>query len=63
MVYGLTTIGKVEWYEWGSKILVRTQNRDGSWATNSHGTVGQRHRLRPPLLCPGPTWPRTWRPA
>ena len=39
MVYGLTTIGKVDWYDWGSKILVRNQNRDGSWSTNSQGTV------------------------
>jgi hypothetical protein len=34
MVYGLTTIGKVNWYDWGSAILVRTQNRDGSWASD-----------------------------
>jgi len=31
MAYGLATIGKIDWYDWGSKILVRTQNRDGSW--------------------------------
>lgn len=35
MAYGLTTIGRVDWYDWGSKILVRTQNRDGSWT--DHG--------------------------
>jgi hypothetical protein len=34
MVYGLTTMGKVDWYEWGSKILVATQQRDGSWASD-----------------------------
>jgi hypothetical protein len=34
MVYGLTTIGKVDWYEWGSNILVRTQQRDGSWRSD-----------------------------
>ena len=32
MAYGLATIGKVDWYDWGSKLLVRTQNRDGSWS-------------------------------
>lgn len=31
MVYGMTTIGKVDWYDWGSRVLVRTQQRDGSW--------------------------------
>jgi hypothetical protein len=31
MVYGLTTIGKVDWYDWGSKVLVASQQRDGSW--------------------------------
>jgi hypothetical protein len=34
MVFGLTTIGKVDWYEWGSKILVATQQRDGSWSSD-----------------------------
>jgi hypothetical protein len=34
MAYGLTTIGKVDWYEWGSKVLVATQQRDGSWASD-----------------------------
>lgn len=34
MAYGLTTIGKVDWYEWGSRILVATQNRDGSWSSD-----------------------------
>jgi hypothetical protein len=31
MVYGLDTIGDIDWYDWGSKELVRIQNRDGSW--------------------------------
>jgi hypothetical protein len=35
MVYGLTTIGKVDWYDWGARILLKTQNqRDGSWPTD-----------------------------
>lgn len=40
MVYGLTTIGRVDWYEWGSKILLRSQNRDGSWTERGgHGVL------------------------
>jgi len=31
MVYGLKTIGEIDWYDWGSKILIRNQQRDGSW--------------------------------
>ncbi|HJZ92449.1 MAG TPA: hypothetical protein VKE40_16350, partial [Gemmataceae bacterium] len=34
MVYGLTTIGNVDWYDWGSNILVRTQQRNGSWRSD-----------------------------
>jgi hypothetical protein len=34
MAYGLTTIGKQDWYDWGSRLLVRTQNRDGSWTSD-----------------------------
>lgn len=34
MVYGLTTIGKVDWYDWGSKVLVASQQRDGSWRSD-----------------------------
>ncbi|HJZ89278.1 MAG TPA: HEAT repeat domain-containing protein [Gemmataceae bacterium] len=34
MVYGVTTIGKVDWYEWGAKAIVASQNRDGSWHAN-----------------------------
>ena len=36
MAYGLTTIGKVDWYDWGSKVLVRSQNRDGSWTSDGY---------------------------
>src|SRR5205823_6852514 len=25
MVYGLTTIGKVDWYDWGSRCLIKSQ--------------------------------------
>jgi hypothetical protein len=40
MVYGLTTVGNVNWYEWGSKALCDSQQRDGSWSDGSgHGTV------------------------
>jgi HEAT repeats len=34
MVYGLKTIGNVDWFDWGSHILVRTQQRDGSWRSD-----------------------------
>jgi hypothetical protein len=30
-VYGLETIGKRNWYDWGSRVLLNSQNRDGSW--------------------------------
>jgi hypothetical protein len=40
MAYGLTTIGKVDWYDWGSKVLVRSQNRDGSWMDHGGHAVG-----------------------
>lgn len=39
MVYGLNTIGRVDWYDWGASILLRTQNRDGSWISNSHSAT------------------------
>ena len=35
MVYGLQTIGKVDWYDWGSKSLLAAQQANGSW--NSDG--------------------------
>jgi hypothetical protein len=31
MIYGLKTIGKKDWYAWGSRILFENQNGDGSW--------------------------------
>lgn len=39
MAYGLATVGRVDWYDWGSKILVRSQNRDGSWVDRSGHAV------------------------
>jgi hypothetical protein len=36
MVYGLKSIGNVDWYEWGSRLLVATQQRDGSWLPTNH---------------------------
>jgi hypothetical protein len=39
MAYGLKTIGNVDWYEWGSKHLLKTQDRKtGAWmGDGSHG--------------------------
>jgi hypothetical protein len=35
MVYGLNTIGKVDWYDWGASILIKTQNQNnGSWRSD-----------------------------
>ncbi|HEX3148658.1 MAG TPA: hypothetical protein VHR66_11270 [Gemmataceae bacterium] len=34
MTYGLKTIGKVDWYDWGSSLLVNAQNPNGSWASD-----------------------------
>jgi hypothetical protein len=31
VIYGLKTIGKKDWYAWGSKILLDHQNANGSW--------------------------------
>lgn len=31
MIYGLTTIGKIDWYEWGSQCLVDSQRPNGTW--------------------------------
>jgi len=31
MMYGLRTIGGKDWYGWGAQMLVKNQNRDGSW--------------------------------
>jgi hypothetical protein len=32
VIYGLTTIGKVDWYEFGADSLVSSQAANGSWA-------------------------------
>jgi hypothetical protein len=34
VVYGLKTVGKKDWFALGSTYLLRTQERDGSWAGN-----------------------------
>jgi hypothetical protein len=31
MIFGLKTIGKKDWYAWGSQILLDHQNENGSW--------------------------------
>ncbi len=31
MIYGLQTIGKIDWYDWGSECLLDMQQADGSW--------------------------------
>jgi hypothetical protein len=31
VIYGLETIGNIDWYAWGAEGLVLTQNADGSW--------------------------------
>lgn len=31
MIYGLKTIGKKDWYAWGSQILLQHQSDNGSW--------------------------------
>ena len=31
VAYGLETIGKKNWYDWGADILVATQEMNGSW--------------------------------
>src|SRR5262249_51143071 len=31
MIYGLKTIGKKDWYAWGSQILLDHQKDNGSW--------------------------------
>ncbi len=41
MVYGLQTIGKIDWYDWGSKLLMRSQQRDGSWQCGSGHVPGR----------------------
>jgi hypothetical protein len=39
MIYKLREIGKVDWYTWGSDILVKNQDEDGSWyGRDFHGS-------------------------
>jgi HEAT repeats len=38
VIYGLETIGNIDWYAWGAEGLVLTQNADGSWAGG--GAIG-----------------------
>ncbi len=39
MIYGLKTIGKKDWYAWGSQILLDHQNEDGSWQGKYGGGI------------------------
>jgi hypothetical protein len=32
-IYGLKTIGRVEWYPWGANLLINSQLADGGWGT------------------------------
>jgi hypothetical protein len=43
MAYGLKTIGHVDWYEWGSKCLLKSQDRKtGAWqGDGSHGVTAE----------------------
>ncbi|HVK15001.1 MAG TPA: hypothetical protein VM597_40050 [Gemmataceae bacterium] len=36
MAFGLTKVGNVDWYEWGSRSLVQQQQPDGSWKDGGH---------------------------
>jgi hypothetical protein len=39
VAYDLQTIGRKDWYGWGSEILVASQGADGSWAADYAGPV------------------------
>jgi hypothetical protein len=39
VAYGLETIDKKDWYNWGAEILLANQQGNGSWI-GSHGTYG-----------------------
>lgn len=39
MALAIDRIGRLDWYEWGGTLLLKTQNADGSWANgNYHGS-------------------------
>jgi hypothetical protein len=40
MAFGLETIGKKDWYNWGAEVLLVNQNRSGGW-TNGHFNQGE----------------------
>jgi hypothetical protein len=40
VAYGLKTIGNVNWYTWGSELLLASQRPDGSWQGNWGGPAG-----------------------
>jgi hypothetical protein len=50
MVYGLKTIGRVDWYEWGSKSLIKSQQRDGSWTGDGTHGISVEHATAFALL-------------
>ena len=50
MVYALKTIGDVDWYEWGSKCLVKSQERDGSWKGDGNHGISTEHATAFALL-------------
>jgi hypothetical protein len=35
-IYGLTTIGRQDWYKWGSTVLLNSQRPDGGWYGRFH---------------------------
>jgi hypothetical protein len=38
VIYGLKRIGGKDWYKWGAEVLLKNQNKDGSWR-DQHGAV------------------------
>jgi hypothetical protein len=35
-IYGLNTIGRQDWYKWGSTVLLNSQHPDGAWRGQFH---------------------------
>jgi hypothetical protein len=35
-IYGLSTIGRQDWYKWGSMVLLNSQHPDGAWRGQFH---------------------------